>query len=126
MPKCKMKISDLRVWVHLGCTEAERQNPHLVSIDIKFIFSDEPKAVDTDDINDALCYLQTAKRIQSLLENKHFNLIEHLAKYIHQGLNDFAKAKFSLDEIRLKVTKVNPPVPGIHGGVSFYYNKGIH
>ena len=117
-----MKISDIRVWVHLGCTPEERQNPHLVSIDVKFVFNREPIATQTDKLEDAICYLTTVKRIQSLIQDKHFHLIEHLAQNVHVDLSHFTKTRNDLEKIKVKVTKIAPPVPGLHGGVAFYYS----
>src|ERR1700729_2287418 len=79
----KLLISDLRIWVHLGCGEEERHNPQLVSVNLEFVFNAPPVAIESDKIEDTFCYLQSTKHIQALLQEKSFKLIEHLAKSIY-------------------------------------------
>lgn len=119
----KLIISDLRIWVHLGCGEAERHNPQMVSTNLEFAFTNIPKAVDSDRIEDTFCYLEVTKHIQALLKEKNFHLIEHLAKSIFEVTSEYIKASGQdIDDLTVHLRKISPPAPGIHGGVSFIYS----
>lgn len=119
----KLLISDLRIWVHLGCGEEERYNPQLVSINLEFVFNTPPVAIESDKIEDTFCYLQTTKHIQALLQKKSFKLIEHLAKSIYDVIAKFITSSGQdVNNITVHLHKISPPAPGIHGGVSFIYS----
>ncbi len=78
--------------------------------------------MNTDQLEDTVCYYETVKSIQNLCQHKEFNLIEHLNadvyKTIDQGLSEKREC---ISKIDVTVRKMHPPVPGIHGGVSFIY-----
>lgn len=116
-------ISDLRIWVHLGCAEEERVHPQLVSINIELEFKNMPLALDTDNINDTICYLEISKSIQELCKSKHFNLIEHMSMKIHETVSKTLHSnKGLISSIKVSLHKVSPPVPGLHGGVYSVYS----
>ncbi len=110
----------MRVWAHLGCSEEEKLHPQLISITLEFHFNSPPLGMRTDRLEDTLCYLKTVENVQILIQNKRFNLIEHLANSIYEVISDLVKTE-NQDLLALKVIvhKVAPPVPGVHGGVSF-------
>lgn len=110
----------MRAWAHLGCTEEEKFHPQLISITLEFDFNFPPLGMRTDRLEDTLCYLRTVENIQILVQNKRFNLIEHLANSIYEVICDLVKEE-NQDLLALKVIvhKVALPVPGVHGGVSF-------
>lgn len=116
----------MRIWVHLGCTSEEKYNSQLVSIDIHFLFSSPPPGVQTDCLNDTVCYLKIVELIQALVKKKSFNLVEHLTSQIYeityQHLLDLRWKDITL---AVSVNKVSPPVPGIHGGVTFSYSNAF-
>lgn len=122
MSVSQLTISDLRVWVHLGCSEQEKYHPQAVSIDVQVNFLETPKAVASDNLSQTFCYLKASELIQTSLKNKPFNLIEYLAAYVYDLL-----AQHMLKESGLKATlvvvvkKLAPPVPGVYGGVTFTY-----
>lgn len=116
-------ISDLRIWVHLGCGEEEKIHPQLVAVNIELIFGEMPEAIFSDNIEHAACYLVISNAIQDLCKQRRFNLIEHMSFEIHKvvsgAVTDKARA-ISLIEVSLH--KVSPPVPGLHGGVHAIYS----
>ena len=115
-------ISDLRVWVHLGCSIQERHHAQCVSFDICITFSKNPKATASDDLNDGFCYAKAIDLIKEAAGSKNYNMIEHLAAYVHNILNTSLEQKgFSDASLAVTVVKLSPPVPDIHGGVSFTY-----
>ena len=119
---CKLAISDLRVWVHLGYGKEEKHNPQLVSIDVEIIFNKHPPAVETDQLDDTLCYLKAVESIQALTQKNRFNLIENLGAKVHEAIYNTIKIEnHNLYNVNVVVKKMSPPVPGVHGFVSFSY-----
>lgn len=117
-------ISDLKLWVHLGCSEQEKHHPQCVSFDISINFTTPPKAIISDNIEDAFCYANATELIKKTIKNKRYNLIEHLAAETHKILNDSLKKQNFDAQLLVTITKLSPPVADIHGGVSFTYSGG--
>uniref|UniRef100_A0A3B0IZS6 dihydroneopterin aldolase n=1 Tax=Wolbachia endosymbiont of Aleurodicus dispersus TaxID=1288877 RepID=A0A3B0IZS6_9RICK len=122
MVACNLLISDLRLWVHLGCSVEENFSPQLVSIDVDFTFKSPPSGLTTDQLKDTICYLEVVQNIQSLVQGKQFNLIEHLTHEIYRAINNLLlRKKHIISSVRVTTHKIAPPVPGVHGGVFFTY-----
>ncbi len=120
--RCNLLISDLRLWVHLGCSAEEKFYSQLVSVNIDFTFKSPPLGLTTDRLEDTICYLEVVQSIQSLVQSKQFNLIEHLTHDIYRAINNLlVQKKHIISSIRVTTHKVAPPVPGVHGGVLFTY-----
>ncbi|RDD35708.1 Dihydroneopterin aldolase [Wolbachia endosymbiont of Cylisticus convexus] len=122
MVACSFLISDLRLWVHLGCSAEEKFSPQLVSIDVGFTFKSPPLGLTTDQLKDTICYLEVVQNIQSLAQSKQFNLIEHLTHDIYRTITNLLMQKeHIISSVRVTTHKTAPPVPGVHGGVFFTY-----
>ena len=122
--KCKLSINDLRLWIHLGCGLEEQFNLQQVSVDIEFLFPTPPIAIETDDLSDTVCYLKVVERIQATLKQKFYHLIEHVTGSIHNDIQtELNNSKHAGINFTVTVRKVSPPVPGIHGGVTFSYSS---
>ncbi len=77
----------------------------------------------TDNLEDTVCYFEVVKNIQSLCVDRRFNLIEHLNSEVYKVIEKTLGHKRSdIAEIKVVVSKISPPVPGVHGGVSFTYS----
>ncbi|MGL9726117.1 MAG: dihydroneopterin aldolase [Wolbachia sp.] len=126
MVACNLLISDLRLWVHLGCSAAEKFHSQLVSIDIDFTFKSPPLGLTTDQLKDTICYLEVVQNIQSLVQGKQFNLIEHLTHEVYRTINNLLlQKKHIVSSAKVTTHKTAPPVPGIHGGVFFTYCNAL-
>ncbi|WP_353288091.1 dihydroneopterin aldolase [Wolbachia endosymbiont (group B) of Gerris lacustris] len=122
MVACNLLISDLRLWVHLGCSAEEKFSPQLVSIDIDFTFKSPLLGLTTDQLKDTICYLEVVQNIQSLVQGKQFNLIEHLTHEIYRAISNLLlRKKHIISSVKVTTHKIAPPVPGVHGGVFFTY-----
>ncbi|WP_341811935.1 dihydroneopterin aldolase [Wolbachia endosymbiont (group A) of Conops quadrifasciatus] len=66
--------------------------------------------------------MEVVQSIQSLVQSKQFNLIEHLTHDIYRAINNLlVQKKHIISSIRVTTHKVAPPVSGVHGGVLFTY-----
>ncbi|MDC0864991.1 dihydroneopterin aldolase [Rickettsiaceae bacterium] len=118
----KLLISDLRLWVSLGCLEQEKCHTQCVSFDIGVTFIDPPKGTYSDHLEDSLCYAKIIDVAKDTADSKKYNLIEHLASSVHRAISASMKEKNLGDNtLSVKVTKLSPPVADLHGGVSFTY-----
>lgn len=91
-------------------------------VDVLFTFITPPRGTATDCLDDTICYFQTVQRIQAYGLQKEFHLIEHLAYDIYTIIVEgLAGAETLLEKLTVTVHKVAPPIPGVHGGVSFTY-----
>lgn len=112
--------------MHLGCSEAEKQNAQMVSFNIEFIFKATPLGTKTDNLDDTICYFKITNEIQSLCESKRFNLVEHLAYEAYQKIIKFlGQNNHGITSLKVTIHKLAPPVPGVHGGVKFTYTENI-
>lgn len=114
-----LTISDLKLWIHLGCSDQEKYHPQLVSFDILIDFFQNPQAVLSDKLEDSVCYANITNIVKETISNKKYNLIEYLAANTYDEIIKHTGNK----EISLTVTvkKLSPPVKDIHGYVSFTY-----
>ena len=119
---CKLSIKDLRLWVHLGCSDEEKANPQAISVTLKLYFTKPPLGTTTDKLADSICYFQITELVQNTVSKRSFNLVEHLTYTIREDLYKHLES-IGYGDVTLKVTvdKLSPPVPNLHGGVSFIY-----
>ncbi len=116
----KLSIKDLRLWVYLGCSDEERTNKQMVSINIKLIFANPPAGVTTDNLSDTICYFQLVELIENYLLQRNFNLLEHLTLNIHKILiTNLHNQGYKDIKLKIIINKISSPVPNLHGGVSF-------
>ncbi len=113
MQKGIIELEDMEFYAYHGCFKEEQVvgNRFIVNIAIKV---DVQKPSKTDNIQDALNYVTvyelTKKEIQI---NSH--LVEHLTERILSAIHD----KFDdVDWVRVKVSKMNPPMGGQMKAVS--------
>lgn len=108
-----ISINDMRFYAHHGCFEQERRIGTHFRVDLQFE-TDTSRAEVSDNIDDTVSYLdvyQVVKREMGIPSN----LLEHVARRIGEGIrNDFP----SVEAVRVKVSKLNPPLGGQMESVS--------
>ena len=122
----KLSVLDLRIWVHLGCSDQEKFNPQLVSLNIELYFKSLPEGAANDGLEDTVCYSDLVLNVKSFCQNRKFNLVENLTREIYKVVEESLKQHRSLVSfICVTGHKISPPVPDIHGGVTFTYCDGL-
>ncbi len=121
MFSAKLTVSDLRLWVHLGCSPEEKARLQEISVEVSFSFGILPAGVKTDALQDTFCYAEMVGYIQhALTKHQPFNLVEHLAGCLYATIyRRLLEENFNQVLVQVTVNKLAPPVPCIHGGVSF-------
>ncbi len=95
----------------------------MVAFNIDLFFRASPKGAETDDLKDTVCYLAVVDLVTKHCQSKRFNLIESLAKSVHDKIIDFLSPyKHQLKSVTVELHKVSPPVPNIHGGVKWTHH----
>jgi dihydroneopterin aldolase len=91
----------LRLAVKLGVTEAERAFPQVVECFLE-LGVDSKKGSESDDLNDTTDYVAVIKRVQSVVENGEWCLVEKLQRDIAISLvNTFP----GVYKIKIGITK---------------------
>jgi FolB domain-containing protein len=104
-----LSLDQLELQVHLGWTEAERQEPQLVLVSIEINFIDMPEGCIDDELDNTLCYDKLSQLLVKLVADKHFKLLEFLAK----SLFDAVQGSLSKgDRLTLEVSK-KPPMENL-------------
>ncbi|MHC4732542.1 MAG: dihydroneopterin aldolase [Planctomycetota bacterium] len=111
-----MAVEDLHLRVRLGCTESERATPQGVALGLSIRFAEPPLACRSDRLADTVCYAALAEAAKKCCAGREFQTVERLAHDLYEQLAALLPPGAAL---RLRVTKLRPPVRGLRGGVSF-------
>ena len=93
-------LKGLAIETIVGIWDWERQIPQTVVIDLDMA-ADIAKAAATDNIDDTLNYKLVAKRVQSLVKDSGFQLVETMAETIAQTVIQ----EFDVPWIRVRINK---------------------
>ncbi len=119
----KLTIPGIRLWISLGCSEAERAIPQPIDVDIQIQYLNELPGCETDQLVDVVCYHTLLLRINELMENRSFHLVERVTKVIFEGVE---KHLGSIDAIlEVSVTKPHHPIPNVQKGITFTYRRKL-
>ena len=100
-------IEGIRVYAYHGCLEEEAVIGAHYTVDV-FLETDFSTAAKTDDLKETIDYVTVYNIVKAQMSVRS-KLIEHAAQRIIDVLKKvFPKAK----KIRVKVTKLNPPMNG--------------
>jgi 2-amino-4-hydroxy-6-hydroxymethyldihydropteridine diphosphokinase/dihydroneopterin aldolase len=72
-----LRMEGLALRVRLGCSEEERSSPQEVRVSVEFRFKQAPVAMDSDSLEETICYGRVAEALRRL-EQREFRLIERL------------------------------------------------
>jgi FolB domain-containing protein len=109
-----LKIDGLRLQVHLGCTELERNVKQTVTVNIEMYFNSLPIAVKSDNLTDTICFDGIIRKVQDTICKKRYNLIEHMGDNIFEIIKKEAPDVF----VKVIVGKA-PKIEGFSGNVAF-------
>ncbi|MFN5182200.1 MAG: dihydroneopterin aldolase [Bacteroidota bacterium] len=103
----KINIEGIRLYAYHGCLDEESRIGQEYRVDVFFDFDFEKAAI-SDKLNETIDYCIVYEIVKAQMQVRS-KLIEHVAKRIKDELiRNFPQSK----EIRVKVTKFNPPING--------------
>lgn len=114
-----IEIEEMEFFAYHGCFEEEKiiGNKFLVNIRIEANCSN---AGSSDKLEDALNYQTVFQLIKKEMEQKS-NLLEHVAqRIIDRVQKEFPQAQ----DVRVKISKMNPPIEGVMKCVSVTMGSG--
>ena len=111
-----LEFRGARLSVHLGCGAEERARAQPVDLDVSVRFAELPAACESDKLEDTLCYADLIAAARARVAGREFKLVERLAHELYGALRPLVPPGA---ELWLRVTKLQPPVDGLSGGVSF-------
>ena len=117
-----IQIEKMEFYAYHGHFREEQIVGNRFLVDL-WIETDMRKPAETDNLNDAVNYQVAYKLIKEEMEKKS-NLLEHIAKRI---LDVLFESLDGIEKVRVKISKMNPPVGGKIDSVSVLLgrtNKG--
>lgn len=117
----RLHVRGISLDVHLGHLADERVRPQRVEVEVLIRFGRPPRAVETDELADTVCYDVLVQRMREVVDDREFRLVEHLAGALFAALRPEVADG---DALELRVRKVTPPVPEIGGGAEFVLSDG--
>lgn len=100
-------VSGIRVYAFHGCLEEETKIGSDYIVDVEIV-ADLSKSSLSDDLNDTVDYALVNKIVFEEMQTPS-KLLEHVAKRI---VNRLLAIPFSIQEIDVAVSKLNPPING--------------
>lgn len=116
-----LRINDLSLMVHLGCTAEEREVAQEVRISAEFRFAHGPGAEETDLLRDTVCYAQASEAFRKAIELQTFQTVERIGSVALDSLKGCVPDSVG---VWVRIHKVKPPVKGLLGGVFYEMERG--
>lgn len=112
-----IRLKNIKIYAFHGCMIEEGQigSDYLVNISVK---ADLKKAAETDDLHDTVDYVHIQKIVKDEMAIRS-KLLEHVGQRIISAV--FQQIKM-VDEVKVTVSKVNPPIGGDVAEVSITMN----
>lgn len=108
-----LHLTAIRVYGYVGVLPEEQALGQWYEVNLT-LGLDLAQAGTTDRLEDTYDYRAIVKAIQHLIQTARFKLIEKLAAEIAQLI----LASGGVEEVRVRVTKLTPPIPDFTGSVS--------
>lgn len=122
IPLHSLRIENLRLDVHLGCTAEERAVPQEVRVTVEFRFHEPPAGLLTDELRDTICYAEVSQWIGEVARARHYQLVEKLAGDIYLKVSERTRG---LAACAMSIHKVKPPVDNLLGGTVYRLGEFI-
>ncbi len=105
-PTVTVEITGLSLYTRHGVSEAERELGQRLVIDVAFELSDCDATV-TDRIEDTVDYGDVCEQVALAAQERSYKTLERLCAAIAERMVE----RYAADEVRVKATKPEPPIP---------------
>ncbi|USG66006.1 dihydroneopterin aldolase [Brevibacillus ruminantium] len=109
----KIYVNKMSFYGYHGVFEAEAKLGQRFYVDLE-LSMDLSKAGASDDLNDTVNYADIFHCVQQIVEKERYNLVEALTSQIASRVLQ----AFPFSEVKVKVTKPNPPINGHYDSVA--------
>ncbi len=104
----RLIIERLEFQGYCGVSDAEREAPQPMALDLELSLDMTPAAA-TDDLVRTVDYIGVTERVLALAQTQRFHLLETMAERMAQAI----LSEFPVSEVTLWVRKLKPPVKGV-------------
>ena len=108
-----LHLTAIRAYGYIGVLPEEQALGQWYEVSLT-LGLDLSQAGKTDRIEETYDYRAIVKAVQELIQTARFKLIEKLAAEIAQ----LVLASGNVEQVKVKVTKLTPPIPGFAGNVT--------
>lgn len=113
----QLQVPCYRLWLSVGWTDAEREIPQPIDIELSISLAAAPSASKTDSLADTFCYASLLDALAKASQVRSFKLLECLAEILLGITEQFLQDKGYRAAIAVGVTKVCPPISGVLSGI---------
>ncbi len=117
--KQTLKINNFEVWVNLGCSLEEQKQTQPVHFTLEIKFLKNLNGCRSDQLTEAIDYVQLTQMIKKIATLKPYNLIEHLNYEVFQAIIKILSQQPISAEVQLNIKKIRVPVKNLIDGVEF-------
>ena len=114
----KIELAGLRYYGYTGYLPEEKVLGQWFEVDLT-LWLDLAIAGNSDRLEDTLDYRQAIEIVRDRIENQKVDTIEHLALQMIRSLVKLDR----VDKVRLRLTKVAPPIPGFSGKIAVEFTR---
>ncbi len=104
----RLIIGRLEFQGYCGITEAEREAPQPMAVDLELSLDMAPAAA-MDDLSRTVDYITVTERVLAIAQTQRFHLLETMAERMAQAV----LSEFPVAAVTLWVRKLKPPVKGV-------------
>jgi dihydroneopterin aldolase len=116
----KILFQGMRFYAYHGVFSEENKLGQTYLVDLEVYMNLQP-AGESDQLDKTINYAHLYELVQNIVEGETYKLIETIAEKIaSQALQTFS----SMEEIVVRVTKPNPPIPGHYDAVAVEIRRG--
>ena len=108
-----LKIENIKLWTRVGVLEKERELGQLFNLDV-FLWADFDNCTQNDDIKTTVDYSKLVEILKNQAKKIYCFTIETYSNEIIKVINK----EFQIKQIKIILTKCNPPISGFDGKVS--------
>ena len=105
-PTVTVEITGLSLYTHHGVEEAEREVGQRLVFDLEFELG-ECDAVVTDRVEDTVDYADVCQQVALAAQERSYKTLERLCSAIADRMLD----RYDADQITVRATKPEPPIP---------------
>lgn len=122
-----LSINRLRLPVHLGVGEGERERPQAVEVTARFYFPQLPVCAQDDESSTFICYDSISSSLLDYVQGKEFRFIEYLCMDMYRVIRTHLDETLGEEEAQairvwVKLHKCAAPVPYALDGAHFIFS----
>lgn len=116
----KIIFDGMQFYAYHGVFEEENRLGQKFEVDLE-MFLDLKKAGQSDSLEDTVNYALAYEIVKDIMTGSNRNLLESIAESISSEL----LKKFPVDEVIVRLRKLQPPIPGHLKSVSVEIRRGV-